>query len=229
MTARILVVDDETAIADAVAYTLRSEGLTADVVGDGETALRSALAGEYDCVVLDVRLPGLSGLEVCRRLRARSDVPIVVLSAREAEVDRVMGLEAGADDYVVKPFSMAELVSRVRSILRRRELDRAGAGFSVRRLGGLSIDLIRREASVDGHAVHLTPSEFRLLALLASEPGRAFDRRQIMEHLWDSDHVAGARACDIHVSNLRAKIERDPARPARLLTVRGVGYKLVAV
>ena len=228
MSPRILVVDDQPAIADAVAWALRGEGFEVDTVGDGEVALRDARSRGYECIVLDLRLPGLSGLEVCRRLRAESDVPILILSARDAEVDRVLGLEAGADDYVTKPFSMAELASRVRAILRRRDLDRTRGAF-IRQLGGLSVDLLRREVVVDERPVHLTPSEFKLLALLASDPERVFERREIVEHLWDSAYVADARACDIHVSNLRGKIERDPRRPQRLVTVRGVGYKLVAV
>ena len=225
MTARILVVDDEPAIVDAVSYALRSEGFEVDAAHDGESALESALRDAYDVIVLDLRLPGLSGVEVCRRLRAASDVPILMLTAKTAEVDRVVGLDSGADDYVTKPFSTAELTSRVRAILRRRELDRAG-GVAVRTVGGVRIDLLRREVAVDGERVHMTPSEFRLLALLASQPERVFDRREIMEHLWESTYVGAQRACDIHIANLRQKIERDPARPERLVTVRGVGYRL---
>jgi DNA-binding response OmpR family regulator len=229
MSERILLVDDEPAIVDAVGYALRSEGYEVETSKDGERALSQALDDGFDLVVLDLRLPGLSGIEVCRRLRERSDVPILMLTARDAEVDRVLGLESGADDYVTKPFSMAELVSRVRSILRRRRLDRAGGAGGTFRLGGLSIDMLRHEASVEGRPLHLTPSEFRLLALLAQDPERVFSRREIMQHLWSSDFVGDERACDIHVSNLRRKIERDPSRPERLLTVRGVGYRLAAV
>jgi DNA-binding response OmpR family regulator len=229
MSERILLVDDEPAIVDAVGYALRSEGYEVETSKDGERALTRALDDGFDLVVLDLRLPGLSGIEVCRRLRERSDVPILMLTARDAEVDRVLGLESGADDYVTKPFSMAELVSRVRSILRRRRLDRAGGAGGTFRLGGLSIDVLRHEASVEGRPLHLTPSEFRLLALLAQDPERVFSRREIMQHLWSSDFVGDERACDIHVSNLRRKIERDASRPERLLTVRGVGYRLAAV
>jgi DNA-binding response OmpR family regulator len=229
MSERILLVDDEPAIVDAVGYALRSEGYEVETSKDGERALSGALDDGFDLVVLDLRLPGLSGIEVCRRLRERSDVPILMLTARDAEVDRVLGLESGADDYVTKPFSMAELVSRVRSILRRRRLDRAGGAGGTFRLGGLSIDVLRHEASVEGRPLHLTPSEFRLLALLAQDPERVFSRREIMQHLWSSDFVGDERACDIHVSNLRRKIERDASRPERLLTVRGVGYRLAAV
>jgi two-component system, OmpR family, response regulator RegX3 len=225
---RILVVDDEQAIVDAVSYALRAAGFEVDAFGDGETALEAARATRYDVLVLDVRLPGLSGIEICRRLRGESDVPILMLTAMDAEVDRVLGLEAGADDYVTKPFSVAELVSRVRAILRRRELDRASS-FGVRRVGSLELDVSRHEVRVDGHTIRLTPSEFRLLALLAEEPERVYTRREIMQHLWNSSYVGDERACDIHVSNLRRKIEATPGNPSRLVTVRGVGYKLLAV
>ena len=228
MSQRILVVDDEPAIVDAVSYALRASGFEVDGYGDGETALEAARTTRYDVLVLDVRLPGLSGIEICRRLRDESDVPILLLTAMDAEVDRVLGLEAGADDYVTKPFSVAELVSRVRAILRRRTLDRA-SGNGVRHVGSLQLDLARHEVRIEGKTVRLTPSEFRLLALLAEEPERVYSRREIMQHLWDSTYVGDQRACDIHVSNLRRKIEEMPGAPTRLVTVRGVGYKLLAV
>jgi two-component system response regulator RegX3 len=227
MSARLLLVEDENTIADAVEYALRGEGFDAETVGSGEEALERLGAAEYDVVVLDLMLPGISGLEVCRRVRESSAVPIVMLTARTAEVDVVLGLEAGADDYVQKPFSMPELLSRVRAILRRRELDREG-GISVRRVGGLELDLRRHTATVDGRAVELTLSELKLLALLADDPGRTYSRRQLMEHLWDSAHVGDLRACDAHITNLRKKIERDPSQPERIVTVRGIGYKLAA-
>ena len=225
---RILVVDDEPAIRDAVGYALRGEGFDVEARADGESALAAASADAFDLVILDLMLPGVSGTEVARRLRAEGGVPIIMLTAKSGEVDRVVGLELGADDYVTKPFSIAELVSRVRAILRRRRLDREEADV-VTRVGALELDLRRHEVRVDDAVVALTPLEFKLLALLASEPGRAFDRRELVRHLWESDHVGDYRAADAHVVNLRRKIERDPARPQRLLTVRGVGYKLVAV
>jgi DNA-binding response OmpR family regulator len=151
---------------------------------------------------------------------------VIVLTAKSAEADRVLGLEIGADDYVSKPFSMAELVGRVRALLRRRELDRAGVAGPLR-VGRLELDPYRHRVLVDGEPRHLTRSEFKLLSLLASEPERAFTRRELMQHLWDSEYVGDQRACDIHISNLRRKVEHDPARPERIVTVRGVGYKLV--
>jgi len=226
---RILVVDDEPAIVDAVAYALEGEGYEVASRADGEAALSAALDGTFDLVVLDLMLPRLSGTEVCRRLRAESDIPIVMLTAKDAEVDRVLGLEIGADDYVTKPFSIAELVSRVRALLRRRDLDRAGRGYAFKRVGSLTLDLTRHKVSLAGGEVQLTPSEFRLLALLAEEPERAYSRREIMQHLWESSYVGDERACDIHISNLRRKLEEAPDEPQRILTVRGIGYRLVPV
>ena len=225
---RILVAEDEPAILDAVAYTLRGEGYDVETAEDGEGALEHAGRGDFDLLILDLMLPRLSGTEVLRRVRSTSALPVIVLTARGAEADRVLGLEIGADDYVTKPFSMAELVSRVRALLRRRELDRGGAAGPIQ-VGGLELDPDRHRVVVDGTPQHVTRSEFKLLALLASEPERAFSRRELMQHLWESEYVGDQRACDIHISNLRRKVERDPARPQRIATVRGVGYKLVPV
>ena len=223
---RILLVDDDPGVRDVVAFTLRREGFDVDEERDGPAALEAGRSGRYSLVVLDVMLPGMSGTDVCRALRSDSDVPILMLTARDAESDRVLGLEIGADDYVTKPFSSAELLSRVKAILRRRELDRAG-GSTVRRLGGLQIDLGRHEVLVDGERVHLTLSEFKVLSLLAEQPDSVVSRRQLMQHLWSSEHVGDEHACEVHISNLRRKIERDPTHPERLVTVRGSGYKLV--
>ncbi len=225
---RVLIVEDEPAVRDALDYSLRGEGFDVDAASDGEAGLRAAQAGEYDVVILDLMLPKMSGTEVCRRLRSESAVPIIMLTAKGAELDRVLGLEIGADDYVTKPFSMAELIGRIRAILRRRQLDRSGA-TSMLRVGDLELDPIRHEVKIGGEPKRLTPSEFKLLLLLAQDPERVFSRREIMQHLWDSSYVGDQRACDIHISNLRQKVEHDPGNPARVVTVRGVGYKLTAV
>ncbi|MFL6035193.1 MAG: response regulator, partial [Gaiellaceae bacterium] len=222
-----LIAEDDAAIAESVAYALGAEGFSVEMVGDGEAAANADVDG-YDVLILDLMLPKLSGVEVCRRVRERSVIPIVMLTARTAEVDRVLGLEAGADDYVAKPFSMAELISRVRAILRRRSLDRQAAGLT-RDVGGVRLDLAQQALVVDGRPVDVTSSEFRLLELLGRQPERAFTRKEIVEHLWRSSYVGGVRTCDVHVKNVRRKIERDPARPERLVTVRGVGYMLRAV
>ena len=226
----VLVVDDDPGVLDVVAFTLRREGFDVDEERDGAKALQAARGHDYDLVILDVMLPQLSGTDVCRALRAESDVPIVMLTARDAENDRVLGLDVGADDYVTKPFSSAELLSRVRAILRRRDLDRAiGNGAAVRSLGGLRLDLGRHEVTVDGEPVRLTLSEFKVLSLLAEQPERDISRRELMQHLWASEHVGDEHACEVHISNLRRKIEVDPSRPQRLVTVRGSGYKLLPI
>ena len=226
MSGRVLLADDEPDILEPLSYALRSAGFEVDCATDGEAALDLALLGDYDVIVLDVVMPKLSGTDVCRRLRARSAVPIVMLTARDGEVDRVIGLELGADDYVTKPFSTAELVSRLRAILRRREFDRP-EGNARLDLGSLSIDPAEQSIRLRGEEVHLTPTEFRILMVLARHPGRVFERREILEHVWDTSFVGDERACDSHIFNLRSKIEDEPQRPQRLLTVQGAGYKLV--
>jgi two-component system, OmpR family, response regulator RegX3 len=227
MAGRVLVVDDDPGILEVVAYSLTSDGFEVETVRDGATALERATADTYDLVVLDLMLPSLSGTEVCRRLRAeRRTVPILMLTAKDAELDRVLGLELGADDYVTKPFSQAELISRVRAILRRREYERESSDV-IRQIGGLRLDFARHEVVVDGKPAKLTASEFKVLSLLASEPERVFSRRQVMEYLWESSYVGDEHAADVHISNLRRKIERNSAHPERIVTVRSFGYKLV--
>ena len=228
MSPRVLVVDDEPSLVQGLTYALQRERFEVEVVGDGRSAVETALSQVFDVILLDVMLPRLSGTEACREIRAGSDVPIIMLTARDSEREVVEGLGVGADDYVTKPFSAAELVSRIRSVLRRRELDRAANADVVRKLGGLVVDLVNDEVRVDGKPVQLTPSEFRILGLLASAPGATWSRRQIMEHLWGSTHIGDEHTCEVHISTLRRKIEPDPANPMRLLTVRGVGYSLVA-
>jgi two-component system response regulator RegX3 len=228
MSPHVLLVDDEHDILETLAFALERDGFEITTATRGDTALELARASPFDVVVLDVMLPGVSGLDLCRTLRSESDVPILMLTARDAEVDRVLGLELGADDYVTKPFSTPELASRLRAILRRRELDRAGGPGTTIEIAGISIDPARHSIVVDGRPVSLTPSEYRLLLLLAEEPDRVFSRTQIMEHLWQTPFVGDARACDAHISHLRRKIERDPSHPTRIVTVREAGYKLAA-
>lgn len=227
MRARVLIAEDDEAISASISYALTAEGFEVLAVGDGEAALEAARSNGYDLLLLDLMLPGMSGIEVCRRLRSESAIPILMLTARTSEVDRVLGLEAGADDYVAKPFSMPELISRVRAIIRRQELD-LGKGVRLR-VGGLEVDLDRHIARIDGKDLSLTPSEFKLLSLFMRAPERVFSRRELMQHLWDSTYVGDLRAGDVHIANLRQKIESDPACPKRLVTVRGVGYKLLAL
>jgi two-component system response regulator RegX3 len=228
MNGRILLADDEKDILGPVEYALEQQGFVVTSVEDGDAALTQARTGNYDLLVCDILMPGMLGTDVCRTLRAESDIPIIMLTARDAEIDRVLGLELGADDYVTKPFSSAELVSRIRALLRRRELDRAASPGTLRTIGGLRIDFIRHHVEVDGEPAELTASEFNLLDLLTAEPGRVFTREQIMAHLWRTPYIGDPRVCDVHISNLRRKVEPDPAHPTRIVTVRQVGYKFVA-
>jgi DNA-binding response OmpR family regulator len=227
MSPRILLADDEPDIVTPVSYALRADGFDVDAVTDGEQALAAARTGDYDVVVLDVMMPKLLGTDVCRQLRAESIVPIIMLTAKDAEIDRVLGLELGADDYVTKPFSVRELSSRIRAVLRRRDLERSASDETILHAGDITVDLASHRVSVAGRDVRLTPSEFKVLALLVREPNRVFSRWQIMEHLWEATYVGTARAADVHVSNLRRKIEERPRRPRRIVTVREAGYKLV--
>jgi DNA-binding response OmpR family regulator len=225
MPGHILIVEDDPALQYAISRVLEKDGFAVDVVGDGEAGIDAARASEYDVVLLDWMLPNLSGIDVCRALRAESPVPIIMLTAKETEANRVLGLELGADDYVTKPFSSAELVSRIRSLMRRRALDLGDDG-QVRVVGSVVLDLVRHRVEVDEKPVLLTPTEFRLLSLLASDLERVFSREEIMRHLWESAFIGDPRNVDVHVRNLRRKIEHDPACPERLVTVRGVGYQL---
>jgi DNA-binding response OmpR family regulator len=227
LSPRILLADDEPDIVTPVSYALRADGFDVDSVTDGEQALEAARTGDYDLVILDVMMPKLQGTDVCRRLRAESIVPIIMLTAKDAEIDRVLGLELGADDYVTKPFSVRELSSRIRAVLRRRDLERGASTESILHAGDITVDLASHRVSVAGQDVRLTPSEFKVLALLVREPNRVFSRWQIMEHLWEATYVGTARAADVHVSNLRRKIEERPQKPRRIVTVREAGYKLV--
>ncbi len=227
---RILIADDEPSVRDSVGYALTQEGFEVSAAADGEEAARMVGDGiPYDLIILDIMMPGQSGLDICREVRARSAVPIILLTAKDAEVDKVVGLEVGADDYVTKPFSVRELIGRVRAQLRRRELDRAPLSQAVKvESGPVAIDLVRHIATVRGEPVNLTRSEFQLLRLLVGRAGEVFPRRQIMEELWQTEFDGDERACDVHISNLRQKVERDPQNPELVLTVRGVGYKFEA-
>ena len=229
-SSRILIADDEPSVRDSVGYALEQEGFDVIKATDGDDAEQKIGADEpsFDLLILDIMMPGRSGLDLCRDVRGRSPVPIILLTAKDAEVDKVVGLEVGADDYVTKPFSVRELIGRVRAQLRRRELDRsstADAGQTIE-TGPVRIDLARHLVTVRGEPVNLTRSEFQVLRLLADRPGQVFSRKEIMEELWQAEFRGDVRACDVHISNLRQKVERDPQEPELVLTVRGVGYKL---
>jgi two-component system response regulator RegX3 len=227
---RILIADDEPSLRDSVSYALEQEGFEVTKAFDGDDAEQKIGDEEpgYDLLILDIMMPGRSGLDLCRDVRNRSPVPIILLTAKDAEVDKVVGLEVGADDYVTKPFSVRELIGRVRAQLRRRELDRSSSADAGQTIdaGSVRIDLARHLVTVRGEPVNLTRSEFQVLRLLADRPGQVFSRKEIMEELWQAEFRGDVRACDVHISNLRQKVERDPQDPELVLTVRGVGYKL---
>jgi DNA-binding response OmpR family regulator len=219
---RILVVEDEPKIAELVRDYLAHAGFEATVAADGEAALAGAKRSRPDLVVLDLGLPGVDGLDVARELRRSSNVPIVMLTARGDESDRIVGLELGADDYVVKPFSPKELVARVRAVLRRTDAPRDA---DVVRAGEVEVDVPRRRVSVEGRVVELTPTEFELVATLVRQPGRVFTRSQLLDAVHGVAFDSYERAIDAHVKNIRRKLEPEPGRPRYLLTVHGVGYR----
>ncbi|MFW6091048.1 MAG: response regulator [Actinomycetota bacterium] len=224
---RVLVVEDEESFSDALSYMLRKEGFEVAVATTGDAALEEYERSGADLVLLDLMLPGLPGTEVCRRLRQRSSVPVVMLTAKDSEVDKVVGLELGADDYVTKPFSSRELVARLRAVLRRggAEPEQVNAS-AVLEAGPVRMDVERHVVTVDGESIQLPLKEFELLELLLRNAGRVLTRGQLIDRIWGADYVGDTKTLDVHVKRLRAKIERDPARPAQLLTVRGLGYKL---
>jgi DNA-binding response OmpR family regulator len=222
--ARILLVDDEQAVQTLLTYPLRKEGY--EVVGamDGQEALDRFTEQRFDLVVLDIMLPKLDGIEVCRRLRTRSQVPIIMLTAKGDEVDKIAGLETGADDYITKPFSVREFRSRVKAALRRGNMSGSGGGEPIK-AGGLEIDLERRATTIGGEPIQLTYVEFEILVALASAPGRVFSREMLLEHVWGDSTYRDPRTVDVHIRHLREKLESDPKDPEYLFTVRGVGYR----
>jgi two-component system response regulator RegX3 len=221
---RVLVVEDEESFSDALSYMLRREGYEVEVAETGPDALTAFDRSGADLVLLDLMLPGLSGTEVCRELRGRSKVPIIMVTARDTEVDKVVGLELGADDYVTKPFSSRELIARVRAVLRRGgESDELIT--STIEAGPVRMDVERHVVSVDGHQVAMPLKEFDLLELLLRNAGRVLTRGQLIDRVWGSDYVGDTKTLDVHVKRLRAKIEPDPGAPKHLVTVRGLGYK----
>jgi two-component system response regulator RegX3 len=225
---RVLVVEDEESFSDALSYMLRREGFEAVVAATGPDALDEFDRGGADIVLLDLMLPGLPGTEVCRALRARSNVPIIMLTAKDGEIDKVVGLELGADDYVTKPYSARELVARIRAVLRRRSDAEPASEEAVLEAGPVRMDVERHVVSVEGQAVALPLKEFDLLEYLLRNAGRVLTRGQLIDRVWGSDYVGDTKTLDVHVKRLRAKLEPDPATPKYLITVRGLGYKLEA-
>ncbi|MEP6598712.1 MAG: response regulator transcription factor [Actinomycetota bacterium] len=221
---RVLVVEDEESFSDALSYMLRREGYEVAVAASGPDALATFDRSGADLVLLDLMLPGLSGTEVCRSLRQRSNVPIIIVTARDSEVDKVVGLEIGADDYVTKPFSSRELIARIRAVLRRgAESDDLLA--NALEAGPVRMDVERHTVALDGRVVSMPLKEFDLLELLLRNSGRVLTRGQLIDRVWGADYVGDTKTLDVHVKRLRSKIEPDPANPKHLVTVRGLGYK----
>ncbi len=221
---RVLVVEDEESISEALAFMLRKEGFEVSVASDGAAALDEFDRAGADLVLLDLMLPGTSGTEVCRSLRSRSNVPVIMLTAKDGEIDKVVGLELGADDYVTKPFSMRELVARIRAVLRRgAESEDLLPG--VVEAGPVRMDVDRHTVSIRGQAMPMPLKEFDLLEMLLRNAGRVLTRGQLIDRVWGSDYVGDTKTLDVHVKRLRAKVEGDPAQPRHIITVRGLGYK----
>ncbi|MFL5898847.1 MAG: response regulator [Solirubrobacterales bacterium] len=225
-SARILLVDDEQSIQTLLSYPLRKDGYHVTSALDGNEALRRFEEGRFDLVILDLMLPHISGVEVCRQLRSRSQVPIIMLTAKGSETDKVAGLEVGADDYITKPFSMREFRSRVKAALRRsRMVERAAAEGGAIETGELVIDFDRRTVTLDGEEIRVTYVEFEILGALARSPGRVLTRETLLEHVWGDSEYRDPRTVDVHIRHLREKLEKDAKEPEYLFTVRGVGYR----
>ncbi|KQO63484.1 response regulator transcription factor [Curtobacterium sp. Leaf261] len=223
----ILIVDDEPALSGPLEFLLQREGYETSVAADGVTALARFDADNPDLVLLDLMLPGLSGTEVCRQIRTRSNAPIIMLTAKDSEVDIVVGLELGADDYVTKPYSTRELLARMRAVLRRRTEDDPG-DTGLLQVGGIRMDVERHTVSVDGSDVPMPLKEFELLELLLRNAGRVLTRGQLIDRVWGSDYFGDTKTLDVHIKRIRSKIERIPSAPELLVTVRGLGYRIEA-
>ncbi|WP_019158162.1 response regulator transcription factor [Brevibacterium senegalense] len=224
---RILLVEDEESFSDPLSYLLEKEGYDVTVAADGLVAIAEFERAGADLVLLDLMLPGASGTEVCRQLRSKSNVPIIMLTAKDSEIDKVVGLELGADDYVTKPYSSRELLARVRAVL-RRNADQADLMDSVIEASGVRIDVDRHVASVRGEEVSLPLKEFELLEMLVRNAGRVMTRGQLIDRIWGQDYVGDTKTLDVHIKRLRAKVETEPSTPRLLVTVRGLGYKFEA-
>lgn len=224
---KILIVEDDRNLLDTLKYNLRKEGYNAVAAFDGAEALDVARREKPDLIILDIMLPKLSGFEVCRILRKEMTIPILMLTAKDEEVDKIVGLEIGADDYMTKPFSMRELLARLGAMLRRAEMAvQPAGGEKVLRIDDLEIDIARHKVFLGGTALELSPKEFDLLAFLAKNKGFVFSREQLLDKVWGYDYAGDTRTVDVHIRWLRQKIESDPSKPERLVTVRGTGYKL---
>ncbi|MDK6260448.1 MULTISPECIES: response regulator transcription factor [Corynebacterium] len=227
----ILIVEDEESLADPLAFLLNKEGFETVIAGDGPTALEEFEAHDIDIVLLDLMLPGMSGTDVCKQLRTTSNVPVIMVTARDSEIDKVVGLELGADDYVTKPYSSRELIARIRAVLRRQAVDTEESEEEPERVlevGRVRMDVERHTVTVDGEPVNMPLKEFDLLEYLLRNAGRVLTRGQLIDRIWGADYVGDTKTLDVHVKRLRSKIEQVPSRPRNLVTVRGLGYKFEA-
>ena len=222
----VLIVEDEESLADPLAFLLRKEGFEATVVTDGPSALAEFDRAGADIVLLDLMLPGMSGTDVCKQLRSRSGVPVIMVTARDSEIDKVVGLELGADDYVTKPYSARELIARIRAVMRRGADADPALADGILQAGPVRMDVERHVVSVNGAPITLPLKEFDLLEYLMRNSGRVLTRGQLIDRVWGADYVGDTKTLDVHVKRLRSKIEADPASPVHLVTVRGLGYKL---
>jgi two-component system response regulator RegX3 len=223
---KILIVEDEASFSEALEFLLGKEGFSIVTAATGTEALRKFEQGGIDLVLLDLMIPEISGIEVCRQIRAKSKTPIIMLTAKDSEVDKVVGLEIGADDYVTKPYSSRELVARIRAVLRRNGNDEVESASGLLTVGGVKMDVDRHQVSVNGIPVSLPLKEFELLEFLMRNAGRVLTRMQLIDRVWGSDYVGDTKTLDVHIKRLRAKIETDPANPTVIQTVRGLGYKM---
>jgi two-component system, OmpR family, response regulator RegX3 len=224
---KVLLIEDEESFGEALEYQLRREGFQIERVTDGALGVERFRRGGADLVLLDLMLPGMDGEDVCREIRRSSNVPIIMLTARTTDIDKVVGLEIGADDYVTKPFNLRELMARIKAVLRRSSADTAGSG-NILEGGGIRLDPERFEVTVQGKPVHLTRKEFELLELLMENSGLVLQRETLIDQVWGSDYFGDTRTLDVHIKRLRAKCEPDPHNPQHLRTIRGLGYKFVA-
>jgi two-component system response regulator RegX3 len=224
----ILLVEDEESFSEAISFLLKKEGFLVSIATTGPGALEEFERNGADLILLDLMLPGLSGTEVCRQIRAKSQVPIIMLTAKDTEIDKVVGLELGADDYVTKPYSSRELIARIRAVMRRGEIQDEGDNSGILTVGPVRLDIDRHDISVNGLKISLPLKEFELLEFLMRNSGRVLTRIQLIDRVWGSDYVGDTKTLDVHIKRLRAKIEEDPANPVFIQTVRGLGYKMEA-
>ncbi len=227
MKQKVLLVEDEHSIADSISYNLKQEGFSVTHVDEGPIALELFQEEEFSLIILDLMLPEISGLDICRSIRKTSDIPIIMVTAKDSEADRVAGLEIGADDYVIKPFSVRELLSRVRAVLRRTDMSKNEKSSQVIKVGNIEIDIGKYEAKVNDKQINLRPREFELLYALCENKGNLMSREQIFDEIWGYTFIGNSKTLDVHIQRIREKIEKNPKDPKKLIHDRGVGYKLV--